>query len=74
MIQVRNVPEELHRVLKTRAAKDGRTLSDWCLAELRRSIEQPTWSEMRERLSQLPSLGLHDVGAAELIREERDRR
>jgi plasmid stability protein len=73
MIQVRNVPDGIHRVLKTRAAKEGVSLSSYCLAELRQSAEQPTLAEMRERLERRPRLGMHSVGAVDIIREVRDR-
>ena len=52
MIQVRNVPDRLHRKLKSRAALAGMTLSDYLLAELHRSAERPTREELRERLAQ----------------------
>jgi antitoxin FitA len=42
MIQIRNVPEDIHRQLKARAAMEGVSLSDLALAELRRSLERPT--------------------------------
>jgi plasmid stability protein len=51
MIQIRNVPEALHRRLKSRAALEGMSLSDYLLAELRRVAERPTLAEMRERLA-----------------------
>jgi len=50
MIQIRNVPEALHRRLKFRAALEGMTLSDYLLAELRHVAERPTFGELRERL------------------------
>jgi hypothetical protein len=50
MIQIRNVPEELHRTLKVRAAKAGMTLSDYLLSEIERVAEKPTLAEMMERL------------------------
>ncbi|HZY56209.1 MAG TPA: hypothetical protein VFE09_00255 [Rubrobacteraceae bacterium] len=49
-IQIRNVPDELHRTLKTRAARLGMTLSDYLLSEIRQVAEKPTLSEMMERL------------------------
>ena len=49
MIQIRNVPDELHRDLKVRAAQSGMTLSDYLLAELRSLAVRPT---MREWLAQ----------------------
>ncbi len=50
MIQVRNVPEALHRGLKARAATVGMTLSDYLLAELQEIANRPTLAEFRERL------------------------
>lgn len=50
MIQVRNVPEVLHRTLKARAASAGMSLSDYLLSELREIAERPTLAEFRERL------------------------
>jgi plasmid stability protein len=73
MIQVRNVPEELHRVLKSRAAKEGKSLSDYILSELRQMAALPTLEEMHERLQQRSRVS-PDVASAQLIREERDSR
>lgn len=50
MIQIRNVPDELHRALKVRAAKSGMTLSDYLLSEIELVAEKPTLSELMERL------------------------
>lgn len=50
MIQVRNVPEDVHRRLKVRAASEGKTLSDYLLGEISEIARLPTLSEMRERL------------------------
>jgi plasmid stability protein len=46
MIQIRNVPEDVHRRLKARAAMEGLSLSELALAELRRSLERPTRREL----------------------------
>jgi plasmid stability protein len=51
MIQIRNVPDELHRRLKARAAMAGMSLSDYLLKEIRTVAERPTMEEMRERLA-----------------------
>lgn len=48
MIQIRNVPEDVHRRLKARAALEGVSLSDLALAELLRSLERPTRRELLE--------------------------
>jgi len=70
MIQVRNVPETLHRSLKARAANAGMSLSDYLLAELREIAQRPTLEEFRERLhARKPFAGPLDTAA--LVREER---
>ena len=71
MIQIRNVPAKVHRILKARAALAGMSLSDFVLADLQRSVEQPTREEWLERLASREPVSL-PVPAAELIREERD--
>ncbi len=50
MIQLRNVPEPLHRELKARAALAGLPLSDYLIREVRKLTEYPTPEELRERL------------------------
>jgi antitoxin FitA len=50
MIQIRNVPDDLHRTLKTRASKAGMTLSDYLLSEIEQVASRPTLAEMMERL------------------------
>ena len=73
MIQVRNVPEALHRSLKARAAMAGMSLSDYLLAEMREIAERPTLSELRERLQHRERVTL-PLTAAAIVREERDAR
>jgi plasmid stability protein len=51
MIQIRNVPDELHRRLKARAAMAGMSLSDYLLKEISAVAARPTMEEMRERLA-----------------------
>ena len=48
MIQIRNVPDDLHRTLKVRAAKMGMTLSDYLLSEIEQVAEKPTLQEWLE--------------------------
>lgn len=73
MIQIRNVPDALHRTLKSRAALAGMSLSDYLLSELRSVAERPTMSEMRARLEDRPPVRLKR-SPAEILRAERDRR
>src|SRR5271156_1683677 len=51
MVQIRNVPSDLHRELKARAALEGISFSDYLLRELRHALDRPTLDEMRKRLS-----------------------
>ena len=51
MIQIRNVPDDLHRRLKARAAMAGMSLSDYLLKEISAVAARPTMEEMRARLA-----------------------
>lgn len=53
MIQIRNVPDDLQRTLKMRAAQAGMTLSGYLLAEIERVAEKPTLTELMERLAKV---------------------
>lgn len=72
MIQIRNVPDELHRELKVRAARTGMTLSDYLLAELRTLAVRPT---MQEWLAQSESWKPVEVeeSPVEALASERER-
>lgn len=72
MIQLRNVPDALHRKLKVRAAEAGMSLSDFLTREVRKAAERPSDEEMRRRLAALPLRHLSPT-PAEIVREERDR-
>ena len=72
MIQIRNVPEALHRQLKSRAAMAGMSLSDYLLGEVRQIAERPTLQELRTRLHSRPAAN-PEVAPADAIRAERDR-
>jgi antitoxin FitA len=71
MVQIRNVPEALHRKLKVRAADLGQTLSDYLLAELERLAARPTREEMLARIHGRKRVTLK-TPAAVVIREERE--
>lgn len=73
MLQVRNVPPELHRTLKARAALAGMSLSEYVLKELERTAERPTVNELRRRLAK--RIAYHPVvPPAEALAEEREGR
>ena len=51
MIQIRDVPEEVHRTLKVRAASSGMSLSDYIKRDLEQSAGRPTLEEIDERVA-----------------------
>lgn len=70
-VQVRDVPVDVHRTLKARAAKSGRSLSEYVLDLLAREARQPTLDELLERVR---VRGRVDLGTAatEILRAERE--
>ena len=73
MIQLRNVPDALHRSLKARAAIAGMSLSDYLLAEIKEIAERPTLAELRKRLHKRKPVAV-ELDSARLVREEREAR
>lgn len=73
MIQVRNVPDNVHRTLKAQAALAGMSLSDFLLAEIRHLAERPTIAELRERVRRRTPVAV-PVSSARAVRRERDAR
>ena len=73
MIQIRNVPDPLHRRLKARAALAGMSLSDFLLREIQLVAERPTLEELRARLEKRAPVSLSE-SPAHAVRAERERR
>ena len=73
MIQLRHVPDELHRKLKARAAQAGMSLSDYLLREIRQVAERPTVAELRARLAERRPVR-PKAAPAQAVRAERDGR
>ena len=71
-IQLRNVPEDVHRALKSRAALLGLSLSDYLLAEIKKMAKGPTLVELRKRVHKREPISA-DIDAARIVREERER-
>jgi plasmid stability protein len=71
MIQLRNVPDALHRKLKARAAMAGMSLSDYLLSEIREIAEVPTLAEFRELLHQRKPVTA-GIDTVRILSEERD--
>ncbi len=72
-LQIRNVPDDVHRRLKARAAIEGMSLSELALSELRRSLDRPTRRELIARVEARESATVSE-GAADAVRAERDAR
>ena len=73
MVQIRHMPDRLHRVLKSRASLAGVSLSDYLRGELEKSAQRPTMAELAERLRRLPRVRTK-INPADIIREMRDER
>lgn len=72
-IQIRNVPESLHRRLKARAALEGVSMSQYLVWEIERALARPSRRETLDAIRSEPPLVL-DPSPAEVLREERDAR
>lgn len=71
-IQVRNVPDEVSRSLKAKAALEGRSLSEYLLGELERIAAHPSRAELLTRIAER---GAHSLPPAEeILASERPRR
>jgi plasmid stability protein len=73
MVQIRNVPDDVHRRLKARAALEGQSLSEYALAELRRSTQRPTRRELIDRVAAFAPVEGGE-SSADAVRAERDAR
>ena len=73
MIQIRNVPEALHRRLKARAAIEGMSMSRYILREMEKALERPSRRELLEAICSQPELELNP-SPAEVLRQERESR
>lgn len=71
MIQIRNVPDELHRQLKMRAAAAGMSMSDYIKKELNYATEKDSWEEIHARVKAREPIGLSTQEVVDLIREGR---
>ncbi|HAH08925.1 MAG TPA: hypothetical protein DCL54_13655 [Alphaproteobacteria bacterium] len=72
-IQIREIPEKVHRTLKARAAQEGLSMSDYLKRLIERDLQRPSWDEMVKRIEALEPVKLTKTTAA-LVRRERDSR
>lgn len=71
-IQIRNVPDEIHRTLRTRAAASGVSLSDYVLWELERVAQKPPIAELLARARSRAG-GASGQAIVDVVRSGRDR-
>ena len=71
MIRIRNVPDEVHREVKARAARAGMSLSDYLLREAERIVSLPPVEEVLARIAALPETELSE-SPAEAVRAIRE--
>ncbi len=72
-LQIRNVPDDLHRRLKARAALEGQSLSEYALTELRRAMQRPTRRELADRVAAFERITVSE-SSVDAVRSERDSR
>jgi antitoxin FitA len=73
MVQLRNVPDDVHRQLKARAALAGMSISEFALREILRSLERPTREELLARLRTRRPVELREPVAAAVAAEREGR-
>lgn len=72
MIQIRHVPDSLHRQLRVRAARAGMSLSDYLRLELEQTVKRLSMDELREKLDALEPVRVSE-SPAQALRRERGR-
>lgn len=73
-VQIKDVPEETHRVLRQRAALAHQSLQEYLRSRLIAEASRPSIDEMIDRIDQRIGTQLSLARAAELVREDRDHR
>lgn len=73
-VQIKNVPTDVHRVLRERAAKAGKSQQEYLLALLTDAAQTPTLEEIFERIDQRTGGDISLAFAVETIRADRDSR
>jgi antitoxin FitA len=71
-VQIRGVPDDVHRRLKSQAGLAGQSLNEYLLARLTELAGTLPWPELLERIQEREPY--HGPPVAEIIREERDKR
>jgi len=69
-VQIRGVPDDVHRRLRSQAALAGQSLNEFLLARMREQARTPTVGELAERISERESVP--GPSGSDLVRESRD--
>ena len=72
MIQIRNVPDDVHRTLRVRAAAAGMSLSDFLKRDLELAAAQPTLEDVDANVSARGRSGLRTDTVLSALHELRD--
>ncbi len=70
-VQIKNVPPDVHQILRDRASKAGQSLQSYLLAQLQEQASKPTIKELFERVEHSGGR-MSPARAAKLVREDRD--
>ncbi|HWY90307.1 MAG TPA: hypothetical protein VNY31_06505 [Solirubrobacteraceae bacterium] len=74
-VQIKNVPPDVHEILRERAGRAGQSLQAYLLAQLEEQASKPTIKELFERINRERSGGTMSFAhAADLVRADRDAR
>ena len=71
MIQIRHVPDDIHKTLKIRAIENGMSLSTFLLRELTQLAKRPSLDDLLERIEKQPSVEVSE-SSVHAVRAERD--
>jgi plasmid stability protein len=73
-VQIKNVPDDVHAVLRRRAASAGQSLQEYLLARLTEEARQDSLDEVFERAGGRAGGSVPLAFAARTLRSERERR
>ena len=71
MLRIKDVPAQVHNILKARAAREGMSLSDFIKRELEHTVDRPSMKEWLERAQQTKPIR-SKRSVVQIIRELRD--
>lgn len=73
-VQIKNVPDDVHRVLRRRAGEAGQSLQEYLLARLVEDARKPSLEEALARVSERSGGRLPLADATRAVRKDRDAR